>query len=425
MLKRLLCLLVLAAMPARADPVRGLYLARAADCQACHTMPGGPAYAGGLPLKTVFGEIVATNITPDPVHGIGAYSQKDFDRAVRHGVAKDGHHLYPAMPYPSFARMSDADLADLYDYFRHGVAPVAVSPPKTQLPFPFNLRWFLVFWNWLFAPHTPFQVRQEHDAQWNRGAYLVETLGHCGACHTARGLAFEEHGLTPASSYYLSGGTLDDWRAPSLRGDPRTGLGAWSEGDIAEFLKTGRAHGGMAFGSMSQVVTDSTQYMSDVDRAAIAHYLKALPMERQPYVAPSYATQARQEWPGAGLYAQACQSCHGTNGQGTDHAPRLAGNPAVQSADPASVIHILLKGGRAPDVAGVRPAAMPGFEPNLNDREIAEVATYVRQGWGNRAPAVGETKVRDERHFLRHEAYLTLPPPHAVQSPGKPGSPSR
>lgn len=404
-----LWLLLLVAGPAVADPVRGQYLARAADCQACHTVPGGQAYGGGLAMKTVFGEIVSTNITPDPDHGIGRYSLKDFDRAVRHGVAKGGHHLYPAMPYPSFARVSDQDVADLYDYFLHRVTPVAISPPKTHLPFPFNLRWFLIFWNWLFAPHTPFSADLNHDAAWNRGAYLVETLGHCGACHTPRGLAFQEHGLTPSSSRYLTGGTLEDWHAPSLRGDGRTGLGGWSEEELATFLGTGRAHGTMAFGSMSQVVTDSTQYLTDSDRAAIAHYLKDLPPGPLAYAPPPYATQDRQEWPGAGLYSQACASCHGIAGQGTGRAPRLAGNPAVQSADPSSVVHILLKGGRAPDQPGTRPAIMPGFEPALNDREIAELATYVRQGWGNRAPSVSEAMVRDERRFLHAEPVQPKP----------------
>ncbi len=405
-----LWLLLLVAGPATADPVRGQYLAQAADCQACHTAPGGQAYGGGLAMKTAFGKIVSTNITPDPDHGIGRYSLNDFDRAIRRGVAKDGHHLYPAMPYPSFARLSHQDVADLYDYFRHGVAPVAASPPPTHLPFPFNLRWFLIFWDWLFAPHTPFHADIGHDAAWNRGAYLVETLGHCGACHTPRGPAFEERGLTLASGAYLSGGTLEDWHAPSLRGDARTGLGGWSEADIVTFLRTGRARGAMAFGSMSQVVTDSTQYLTDNDRASIAHYLKSLPRGPLSKTPPPYATQSRQEWPGAGLYAQDCASCHGAAGQGRGRAPRLAGNPAVQSPDPASVIHIVLKGGRAPVTPGTGTAVMPGFEPALNDREVAELATYVRQGWGNRASSVSAATVRDERRFLRAEPVEPKPP---------------
>jgi len=400
--------LVLVALPARADVARGQYLALAGDCKSCHTRLGRPAFGGGRELKTPFGAIYATNISPDRTYGIGAYSLADFDRAVRHGVARDGHHLYPAMPYPSFRQMSDQDLRDLYDYFLHGVPPVHEAGPKTNLPFPFNQRWLLMFWNWIFKPHRLFSAQPQHDAAWNRGAYLVETLGHCGACHTPRGLAYEERGMSATSATYLTGGTLEFWRAPTLRESPRSGLADWSEPQIAAFLKTGRTRNVMAFGAMSEVVEASTQYLTDSDRAAVAHYLKSLPPGHGT-LSPDYIATDK-ELPGAGRYAQYCGGCHGADGRGRPDVPALAGNPAVLTNDGASVVHMVLKGGRAPITpAAPEPAVMPGFEPRLNDREIAEVASYVRQAFGNHAPNVSPDTVNRARRTLRQDPVARLP----------------
>ena len=410
MLKYLIfiCGLLLAGQ-ASADVMRGEYLSRAGDCISCHTQAGHGAYSGGRELKTPFGPIYSTNITPDPQDGIGAYSLKDFDRAVRHGVAKDGHHLYPAMPYPSFRRISDRDTADLYDYFMHGVQPVHETGTKTKLPFPFNMRWAMNIWNWLFKPHSDFKLNTGRDEAWNRGSYLVETLGHCGACHTSRGLAFQENGLTSSSRTFLAGGTLEYWHAPSLRGNSRRGLAGWSEADIAQYLKTGHARNFTAFGTMAEAVEVSTQYLTDSDRTAIAHYLKSLPAAGLPIVPAPNDTARQAEWPGAGVYASGCAGCHGTTGQGRPGVPALAGNPAIQASDPASVIHILLKGSKSPMTQyGPQIETMPGFEPRLSDREIAEVATFVRQSWGNRAPAVDERTVRGQRHALKADAPIIL-----------------
>jgi len=401
-------LLTVLAFPAAADPVRGEYLARAADCASCHTQAGQPDYSGGRALLTPLGKIIATNITPDRDTGIGAYSLKDFDRAVRKGVAKDGHHLYPAMPYPSFARSSDQDIADLYDYFMRRVTPVRHIPPKTRLPFPFNLRWGLVFWNWLFRPHDGFMPRPQHDARWNRGAYLVETLGHCGGCHTPRGIAYQEVAMTAQKGRFLTGGTQEVWYAPTLRQDRDTGLAAWSEGDIAAFLGTGRARGFVAFGAMAEVVEKSTQYLTDGDRAAIAHYLKSLPQESRRRLAPAYATNM-QELPGAGLYAQTCAGCHGVNGEGRGRNPVLAGNPALLAGDPSSVVHMILKGRRAPALRPGTGQVMPGFELLLSDQQVAEVASYVRQAFGNHAMAVDPGRVRDARKTLKNEPVTKRP----------------
>ena len=408
----------LSASVAHADIARGAYIARAADCASCHTNASngkdlGAMYAGGRAMKTPLGTIFSTNITPDKTTGIGDYSLKDFDRAVRDGVAKDGHHLYPAMPYPSFARMSDADIKDLYDYFLHGVKPVKNDPPKTHLPFPFNMRWAIMFWNWLFKPHHRFQPDPKHDAVWNRGAYLVEGPGHCGACHTPRGLAYQERGTKASDRLFLTGGTQEYWHAPTLRGNVRTGLGSWTESGLMQFFRTGHAQGRAAYGAMSEVVEKSTQYLNDADRLAVARYLKSLTPGPQPFAAPPYHTQGQQEWPGAGLFTQDCAGCHGERGQGKD-APALAGNPAVMSQDPSSVVHMILKGGHTPQTGG-EAKIMPGFETQLTDQEIARVATYVRQGWGNYAPSVSAGKVRAIRQKI-HDEPMWVKPRRAQQA---------
>ena len=422
---RVVCALVLMLVPgvaAAQTMSRGEYLARVGDCVSCHTAPGKPNYGGGLAINSPFGTIYSTNITPDRDYGIGTYSLDDFKRAVRQGVAKDGHHLYPAMPYVSFSATSDDDMAALYDYFEHHIAPVHVKPPQTQLPFPLNQRWGLALWNLFFAPKTT--PKPSNDVQWARGAYLVQTLGHCGACHTPRGIAYNERGTTSGASTYLAGGTLDNWHAPNLRGDSDMGLGRWSEGDIATFLKTGHGANVAAFGSMTQVVENSSQFMTDADRLAIAHYLKSLPAQRK--APPIPAQVAGRERPGAGLFASSCARCHGADGRGTDRAPAVAGNPAVVSADGISVTRIIMKGGRTAEVTGGPPPQyMPGFE-QLSDREIAEVATFVRQDFGNNARAVTPGNVTQLRKALKGQPPQSVPSiTGASQSAGPARSSSR
>lgn len=417
-----LLLILLAPAAAAAQPMsRGEYLARVGDCVSCHSAPGKPPYAGGLPVNSPFGPIYSSNITPDRQYGIGAYTLDDFKRAVRQGVARDGHHLYPAMPYVEFSAISDADMSALYDYFEHGVAPVHLKAPQTNLPFPFNQRWGIALWNLFFAPKPV--PKPSGDAQWERGAYLVQGAGHCGACHTPRGPFFNERGTTSDSATFLTGGTLDNWHAPNLRGDTDTGLGRWSEADIAAFLKTGRGSNVAAFGNMAQVVENSSQYMSDADRLAIAHYLKSLPPRRK--APPPPAAALGREWPGAGLYASACARCHGLDGRGTAGpgywAPVLAGNPAVVSTDGISVVRIILKGGRTAQTQGGPPVqTMPGFQ-RLSDREIAEVATYVRQGLGASAPAVTPRDVARLRKALKGQPAQSVPSIDGAKQSAAPG----
>jgi len=350
------------------------------------------------------GFIYSTNITPDPATGIGSYTLADFKRALRDGIARDGHRLYPAMPYPSFSKMTDADIADLYAYFMKGVRPVKLRPPQTKLSFPFNQRWAMALWDLLLAPHKVWQPQTGQDALWNRGAYLVEGPGHCGACHTPRNLFYQERGYTDKSSHFLAGGILDHWFAPSLREEKVTGLGRWSEDDIVAFLKTGHTTYGTAFGAMTETIQDSLQHLNDNDLHAIAHYLKSLPANKEEAVyAPAALSRA---WPpGAGIYAQFCARCHGNDGRGkSSRFPALAGNPVVLASPPGGLARLVLEGGIEAKTAAVpKPASMPGFKDKLNDDEIADVLSFIRNSWGNGAAPVTPKDVKTLRGALEKE----------------------
>jgi alcohol dehydrogenase (quinone), cytochrome c subunit len=379
----------------------GEYVERAADCVACHSIPGGRAFAGGLKMGTPLGAIYSTNITPDPETGIGRYSLVDFDRAVRQGIARDGHRLYPAMPYPSYVKLADADLVALYRFFIKQVPPVHQTNLKSEIPALLSFRWPLMIWNYFFAPSGSYVSKPGHDATWNRGAYLVQSLGHCGACHTPRGIGLQEKALDDSSPLYLAGAELDAWYAPSLRGNMRTGLGTWSSEDISEFLRHGHNRIGTAFGSMIDVVNNSTPYFSDSDIHAIATYLKSLPAASlQPAVAYNNATTvALRNKPtaqsGGAVYTGACVSCHGFDAKGfTPYMPALAANPVVLDDNPSSLINLVLNGS-IPLVAKGAPDAyrMPQFRQQLSDQAIADVVTFIRNGWGNHAPAVTAAQV--------------------------------
>ncbi len=386
---------------------QGEYLAHAADCVACHSAPGGAAYAGGRGMGLPLGVIYATNITPDPDTGIGHYSLQDFDRALRSGIARDGHRLYPSMPYPSYAKISDADIAALYAFFMQSVKPVRQENRRADIRWPLNIRWALPAWNWLFVDSKPYQTQSSHDPQWNRGAYLVQGLGHCGACHTPRGLLYQEKALTEAKGSYLAGASLDNWSATDLAGDVNFGLGRWSEADLLQFLKTGHNASATAFGSMIDVINYSTQYLTDEDNAAMAHYLKSLPPahgDTTPITADGSATtkalQARQfTAAGSRNYVTLCAGCHGFDGRGSaPYIPSLAGNPAVLDPDPVSLINITLNGS-SPIVVGGRPDAyrMVSFRTSLDDQQLADVVSFIRSGWGNNAGAVKPGAVSELR----------------------------
>jgi alcohol dehydrogenase (quinone), cytochrome c subunit len=374
----------------------GEYVARAADCVACHSIPGGKGFAGGLKMGTPLGAIYSTNITPDPETGIGQYSLADFDLAVRYGLAKDGHRLYPAMPYPSYVKLADADVVALYRFFMQQVPPVHQANLKSEIPALLSFRWPVAFWNFLFAPNASYVTKSDHDAVWNRGAYLVQGPGHCGACHTPRGIGMQEKALDDSSANFLAGAELDAWYAPSLRSEMRTGLGTWSSKDIGEFLEHGHNRVGSAFGSMTDVINNSTSYFSDSDIQAIAVYLTSLTAaSAQQTVVYDNATadtlrNSPTRQPGAAIYASDCASCHGFDAKGfTAYMPALAGNPVVLEENPSSLINVVLNGS-VPLVVKGTPAAyrMPQFRQQLSDRDAADVITFMRNRWGNQAPAV-------------------------------------
>ena len=378
---------------------RGAYLSKAGDCVACHTAPRGKPLAGGLPMTTPLGAIYTTNITPDPDTGIGKYTEEDFARALREGVAKDGHNLYPAMPYPSYAKINDEDMHALYAYFMHGVSPVKQANRDADIKWPMNMRWPLKLWNVVFLDKGAYHDKPGKDVAWNRGAYLIQGLGHCGSCHTPRGIAFQERGLDESSSAYLTGSLLDNWFASNLTGEHNTGLGRWSEADVIAFLKTGANAHASAFGSMSSVINNSTQALSDADIAAMAVYLKSLPAAggdgSPPYSYDPKATKVSLTRPpahdsGARVYTAFCMHCHGVDGRG--FAPMLAplaGNPNVLEKDASSLINVTLNGTDDLVIQGVpAPYPMPHYAPVLSDQQIADVLTFIRGAWNNNTAAV-------------------------------------
>jgi mono/diheme cytochrome c family protein len=387
---------------------QGEYLARAGDCVACHTAKGGKPFAGGLPMETPIGTLYSTNITPDKT-GLGDYSFEDFDQAVRHGVAKNGSTLYPAMPYPSYARVSESDMQALYAYFMKGVEPVAQANKDSDIPWPLSMRWPLAGWRWMFAPKVEdYQAQAGADPVISRGAYLVEGLGHCGACHTPRALTMQEKSLSASDgSAFLSGSApLEGWIAKSLRGDHKDGLGSWSEEQLVQFLKTGRSDRSAVFGGMSDVVVHSMQYMSQDDLTAIARYLKSLPAvdpKDQPHQYDKQVADALWKGddskPGASVYIDNCAACHRTDGHGyTRVFPALAGNPVLQTADATSLINIVLNGGTLP-ATHTAPSTftMPAFAWRLSDQEVADVVSFVRGSWGNKGEPVKASDVANLR----------------------------
>ncbi|MBK4987190.1 cytochrome c [Pseudomonas sp. S36] len=401
----------LCAQAAQPDPQQvqqGEYLARAGDCVACHTAKGGKPFAGGLPMETPIGTIYSTNITPSP-EGIGRYSFDDFDQALRRGIAKDGSTLYPAMPYPSYARLTEADMQALYAYFQHGVQPVAEPNRDSDIPWPLSMRWPLAIWRGLFAPDAkPWQAAQASDPVIDRGAYLVEGLGHCGACHTPRALTMQEKALNPqeGEAFLAGSAPLEGWIAKNLRGDHKDGLGSWSEAQLVQFLKTGRSDNSAVFGGMSDVVEHSMQYMTDADLTAIARYLKTLPPSNpndKPHQYDSKVADALWQGDdskaGAAVYIDNCAACHRTDGKGyTRVFPALAGNPVVQTADATSLIHLVLKGGTLPAThAAPSSFTMPAYAWRLNDQQVADVVNFIRTSWGNQAGTVKPGDVADLR----------------------------
>jgi mono/diheme cytochrome c family protein len=372
---------------------RGQYLVRLGDCMSCHLRPDGEAFAGGLGLNTPFGTIYSANITSDKETGIGDWTNDQFYRAMHDGRGVHGEHLYPAFPYPWFRQVSRAD-DDAILAFLKSTPPVHYTPPANKLPFPLNLRVAVSGWNLLFLKNDDIKSDPAQTAEWNRGAYLVNGLGHCGVCHTPKNiLGADKFGQT------FRGGELDHFVAPDLTGNTRTGLGQWSLDDITEYLATGRNARAGAGGPMAEVVTYSTSTLTPEDRHAIAVYLKTqAPSPTAQAPSPDASAMRR----GAEIYSDACTGCHLGNGSGQPRViPPLGENAIVQQANPAGVLHIVLAGSRI-GATPSRPSAMtmPSFAWKLGDQEIADVTTFIRNSWGNVSAPISADDVRAARHDL-------------------------
>jgi mono/diheme cytochrome c family protein len=376
---------------------RGQYLTAAGDCMSCHLREGGEPLAGGLGLNTPFGVIYTPNITSDTETGIGNWTADQFYRAMHKGIDDEGKNLYPAFPYPWFTLVSREDDDAILAYLKT-TPPVKYTPPSNNLIFPLRIRSMVKGWNLLYLKSNNFTADSSQSPEWNRGAYLVNGLGHCGGCHTPKSaLGADKSGRA------LQGGTLDNWVAPDLTANDRTGLGAWSDDDVIEYLRTGRnAHAG-AGGAMADVITYSTSLMSEADRRAMAVYLK--------HQAASPSVVGAQPDPGAmrrggAIYSDACASCHLENGVGQPrYFPPLGPNAMLQQADPIGLEHLILAGGRI-GTSPTRPSpmTMPSFAWKLTDQEVADVSTFIRNSWGNQAAAVAVSDVRSARKKLNLDA---------------------
>jgi mono/diheme cytochrome c family protein len=365
---------------------RGRYLALAGNCAACHTARGGAPYAGGRAIGTPFGAVYASNLTPDAATGIGTWTAQDFWRAMHHGKSKDGRLLYPAFPYPNFTRMPRADSDAVFAWLRT-LSPVAQANHAHTLRFPYDQPVLLAGWRALYFKPGVFAADPARDAQWNRGAYLVQGPGHCNACHTARDAL---GGSRLAAD--LAGGMIPilGWYASPLNADPLRGLGNWDAAHVAALLRTGVSPRGAVAGPMGEVVYRSLQYLRDDDLMAMAVYLKSVPAPAatQPVeVVPEDAPVLRA---GATLYERHCADCHGADGRGQGSVyPPLAGNRSVLAPASANPVRIVLNGGFPPGTAGnPRPYGMPPYRTSLGDAEVAAVVSFVRNAWGNRGGLV-------------------------------------
>jgi mono/diheme cytochrome c family protein len=375
---------------------RGRYLTILGDCAACHTMPGSEHdFAGGRPIETPFGKILAPNITPDRETGIGAWSDDEFVSALTQGTGRDGAHLYPAMPYTYLTRVTREDALAIRSYLST-VPAVPNAVISNQLPFPFNQRVSMVAWNALFFTPGIFRPVNGKSAEWNRGAYLAEGLMHCGMCHTPKNVLGGDK-----TAQRLQGYALQGWFAPDITPDNRRGIGGWSADDIVAYLKTGHNRTAAASGPMGEEVSLSSSRLTDADLHAIAVYLKDQPNRDHADEATVAADDGVMKV-GAAIYADECSACHTPKGTGiAELFPALAEAPSVQSTDPTSLIRVVLRGARsvATNEAPTGPA-MPSFAWLLNDEQVASVTTYIRNAWGNASPAVTASQVAATREAL-------------------------
>jgi mono/diheme cytochrome c family protein len=384
----------MAATPPAPDPAiaRGKYLATAGDCVACHSLPGGQPFAGGVSMDTPFGTIYTPNITPDRATGIGSWTDDQFYHAFHDGISAHGEYLYPAFPFPWFTKVTRPDVMAIKAYL-FSLPPVHAPKKPNHMEFPFNIREGLVAWRVAFFRPGEFKPDPKQSDELNRGAYLVQGLGHCGECHNQNNL----FGAGKMAGQ-LEGGAIDNWYAPNITSNKQQGIGGWSENDLATYLKTGAAPGGagVVLGPMAETIHDSLQYLTDPDIHAIAAYLKSTEAKSafpETNVVPSVA--------GADVYLSYCASCHQQDGKGVaGQIPALAGNGAVRAEQANNIIRVVLGGHLA--TKGYAP--MPAVGVGMTDTQIAAVANYIRTAWGNRAPgdvAPGlVAKLRGDTHGL-------------------------
>ncbi len=402
------CALCSLQTPANAEDIdheaveRGRYLAVAANCTSCHTRSDGEPFAGGVAFPTQFGTIYSTNITADKDTGIGSWSEEQFIRALRKGIRPDGVHLYPAFPYTAFTNITDTDAKALWSFFR-SVAAVRYTPPDNTLRFPYNQRWLLGAWKALFLDAERFTPDAGESQEWNRGAYLVQGLAHCSACHSPRnflGAESSEQALTGGVQSHLTDGKLRTWSSTNLTSAP-SGLAAWSVDDVTSYLKLGVSDHAGVLGPMNEVVMNSTRHMTQSDVRAMAVYLKSLPpVEQTGTKKPDAQTLSKGDL----LYSIHCGTCHLPTGMGSPTtAPPLVGSPIALAPDPASLINVTLDG---PDLPHDAPSdlwlqrrwkAMEPYRDKLSDEEVAALLSFIRNSWGNNAGAVEPAQVKQQR----------------------------
>ena len=371
---------------------RGEYLARAADCEACHTTKGGASYAGGLPFVLPFGTLYSTNITPDKETGIGNYSDEDFLRAMHKGIAKDGDRLYPAMPYASYTYMTDDDALAIKAYL-FSLSPVHAPAPQNSLAFPFNQRGLMAVWSLFFNPDRRFEPNTARSAEWNRGAYLAEAMAHCGECHTPRNL-----GQALDNRRKFAGTIQAGWRAYNITADADSGIGSWTDAQVGQYLASGHAEGrGSASGPMGEAVDKSLKHLDAADIAAIVQYVRSVPAVASPDLPAARSTPAPESHAqgvaaevnplGKAIFEGDCVSCHSWTGAGSlTRVATLTGSRAVNDPTATNVAQIVLSGAEGHTDAG--PIYMPAFGRSLSDVEVAAVANYVTARFGAKPSAV-------------------------------------
>lgn len=387
----------IAAAPSPADQEleRGRYLVAAGNCVSCHTRPGGAPFAGGLSFSTPFGLIYSSNITPDPTTGIGLWTAVDLRRAMHEGVGRGGYRLFPAFPYTSFTKVTDEDVDAIYAYLR-SVPAVRYTPPSNSLLF--HLRFGMAVWDALFFRSGRFQPDGKQSAEWNRGAYLVNGLGHCDACHTPRNRFMAENTSEAYAggsfSDRVTGDTIRAWSAVNLTA-AHSGLADWSVDSLARYLKSGFSPRAGSFGPMNEVIVNSLMNLTTADVHAIATYLKSLPAREL----SSASVPAQLVAAGAGVYKDSCEECHQSSGRGSFfNSPPLEGSAVVQDSDPASLINIILYGPSQPKQVSYNGwETMKPYKDVLSDADIAAVSNYIRGSWDNRAPPVTAAEVARQR----------------------------